>query len=417
MNRTVRPGPRTGEAEIPASKSRAHRLLICAALSGWKGRLRCRGISQDIRATVSCLNGMGSRILPGGEALEIGPGGERPGEPVTLPCGESGSTLRFLLPVAGAMGLRGAFVMEGRLPERPLQPLWDLLVRQGMRLSREENRLLFSGRLRPGAYDIPGDVSSQYVSGLLFALPMLEGASRLTVTGRIESGDYIAMTEDALAQFGVEIRKAGNVYDLQGNGYGRPPETLPDTLEVEADWSSAAFFLALGALSPEGVTVRNMNPRSRQGDRRILTLLEGFGAEIRAEEGRITVRRGALRGQRIDASAIPDLVPVLSVVASAARGETRIEHAERLRLKESDRLQSTSAMLRALGADIRETEDGLLIQGREGLQGGTVSSFRDHRIAMSAAVAASVCAQSVTVLDAECTEKSFPGFWDLFQTL
>ena len=417
MNRTVQPGPRTGTAEIPASKSRAHRLLICAALSGEKRTLRCQGLSQDILATVSCLNGMGSRITCRENRIDIAAGRTEPKADTELRCGESGSTLRFLLPVVGALGLRGSFFLEGRLPQRPLQPLWDLLCDRGMQLELKERRLFFSGRLQPGDFAIPGNVSSQYISGLLFALPLLEGESRLTVTGETESADYIAMTEEALAQFGVPAEKERNVYRIGAGGYRHPPEGLPDVMEVEADWSSAAFFLALGALSPEGVTVSGMNLHSRQGDRRILPLLERFGAKAEVGENRITVRGGALRGQEIDASAIPDLVPVLATVAAAARGRTEIRHAERLRLKESDRLKTTTAMLGALGADIRETEDGLIIDGREGLRGGTVSSFRDHRIAMSAAVAASVCSGAVTVLDAECTDKSFPFFWERFQTL
>ena len=418
MIQVVDPGPRTGEVRIPASKSRAHRLLICAALGNGEVNIRCRGISRDIEATVACLQAMGSEIRMEKDRILVRPIKEILKEPVLLPCGESGSTLRFLLPVAGALGMEGCFRMEGRLPERPLQPLWDLLVSRGMSLSREENLLRFSGRLRAGSYEIPGNISSQYVSGLLFALPLLREGSALSVTGPLESADYIAMTEDALELFGVKFGKTGNSYAI--SPMNRETENIfhvPADLEVEADWSSAAFFLSLGALSPTGVTVRGLNPESRQGDRRILELLADFGAEIIPSEDAVTVRRGCLHGLRIDASAIPDLVPVLSAVAAAAQGETVIEHAERLRLKESDRLRTTTEMLRALGAEIRETGDGLIIHGKETLGGGTVSSFRDHRIAMSAAVAASVCQNPVTVEDAECTEKSFPGFWELLDTL
>ena len=417
MNQTIAPGPRSGRAEIPASKSRAHRLLICAALYGGETALRCRGISKDILATMDCLRAAGCRIRQEGELLLLQPAEGVPEEPVTLPCGESGSTLRFLLPVAGALGLRGAFRMEGRLPERPMQPLEDVLREKGMRISREGDRLAFGGRLRPGAYAIPGDVSSQFVSGLLFALPLLPGESTLEVTGRVESADYIAMTEDALRGFGVSMEKNGYFYRVRPATARRTERGRGETLEVEADWSSAAFFLALGALSPEGVAVTGMNPDSLQGDRRILSVLEEFGAEIRVRGGEILARRGRLQGVTVDASGIPDLVPVISAVAAAAEGETVITRAERLRLKESDRLKTTAAMLGALGAEIEETADGLRIRGRGGLAGGEVSAFRDHRIAMSAAVAASVCRSPVTVTGAECTEKSFPGFWELLDSL
>ena len=418
MNQVILPGPRRGTAEIPASKSRAHRLLICAALTGRETELICRGISRDIEATVRCLRAMGHRIEIRGDRIRIQPGAEKPEHPAELRCGESGSTLRFLLPVAGALGLEGSFFLEGRLPERPLQPLEDVLSEKGMRLEREGSELRFSGRLRPGAYEIPGNISSQYVTGLLFALPLLDGQSTLTVTGPIESADYIAMTEEALEQFGIAPEKRDGVYHISPEALRTAAEeNSPRVIRVEADWSSAAFPLAMGALSPEGVTVWPMNRDSRQGDRRILSLLEEFGARAETEEDRITLRRGTLRGMNIDASAIPDLVPVLAAVAAGAEGETVIRHAERLRLKESDRLQSTAEMLRGLGAEVRETADGLIIRGKTELRGGRVSSWNDHRIAMAAAVAAGLCREPVEITDAECTEKSFPGFWELMDGL
>ena len=301
--------------------------------------------------------------------------------------------------------------MEGRLPQRPLQPLWDLLEMHGMELHQEGEQLGFSGQLRPGNYEIPGNISSQYVSGLLFALPLLAGESSLKVTGAIESADYIAMTEDALSQFGLPLAGEGYDYQIPGGGY---PAAFAagQALRVESDWSSAAFFLSLGALSPAGVTVTGMDLTSRQGDRRILELLAGFGAEVTAAAEEITIRRGEMHGQRIDAAAIPDLVPILAVVAASCPGETIIEHAERLRLKESDRLMAVSTTLNALGAEVRERTDGLEIIGKAQLAGGEVSSFNDHRIAMSAAVAASLCQHPVTIQGAESTEKSFPGFWE-----
>ena len=417
MIQKVMPGSRSGSTGIPASKSRAHRLLICAALGNRKVTIICQGISRDIEATMNCLRAMGCGIAREGSRIQVRPAERNPEKSVLLCCGESGSTLRFLLPVAGALGLEGVFRMEGRLPERPLQPLWDLLQRQGMNLRREGDLLHFSGRLRSGDYAIPGNISSQYVSGLLFALPLLEAESRLRVTGTVESADYIAMTEDALTLFGIPYEKTGNEYRIPPWNKDFGNRGIPALLEVEADWSSAAFFLAMGALSAKGVTARNLNPESRQGDRRILDLLKAFGAQVSEGENSVAVRKGELRGLRIDASAIPDLVPVLATVATAAEGETVIDHAERLRLKESDRLQTTAEMLRSLGAEIRETEDGLLIRGKGKLRGGRVSSFQDHRIAMSAAVAASVCQEPVIIEDAECTDKSFPGFWEKLNAL
>ena len=410
---SVLPGPRTGTVSIPASKSRAHRLLICAALSRENSVLICRGLSADIEATCRCLRGMGAGIDVQGDRIHVRPlvltEDEIGGPERELPCGESGSTLRFLLPVVGALGLSAVFRMEGRLPFRPMDPLTEELRVHGMRIRQEGALLHCEGKLRPGAYRIPGNISSQYISGLLFALPLLEGDSTLTVTESLESADYVAMTEDALRQSGFRAVREGAVWRVPGNQRG----CLSGTLPVESDWSSAAFFLSLGALSPAGVTVRGMNFASVQGDRAVLEVLRRFGASVREDGDAVSVSRGSLKGIRLDASGIPDLVPVLAVVAAAAEGETVIEHAGRLRLKESDRLETTAAMLRALGADVRETPDGLRVSGHTGrLRGGEVSSFGDHRIAMSAAVAASLCESSVLVSGAECTDKSFPGFWE-----
>ena len=406
MNATVAPGPRRGRVTPPASKSQAHRLLICAAMGEKETLLRCDGISKDIAATAACLRGLGAEIAAEDGTLRVRPAAAGTGDGV-LPCGESGSTLRFLLPLAGALGRSAVFLMEGQLPRRPLSPLWELLCEGGMELTQEGNRLTCRGQLRPGAYRIPGSVSSQFISGLLMALPLLPGDSTLEVTGSVESADYIAMTEEALRLAGLRLEKEGRRYFIPGAQ--RP--ALPPEITVERDWSAAAFFLCAGALSPAGITVAGMDPASRQGDRRIVSLLRAFGAEVWEGPEGVAVRRSALRGLEIDASQIPDLVPVLSVAAAAAEGETRIVNARRLRLKESDRLETTAAMLSALGADIRQTEDGLRIRGRTKLRGGTAEAAGDHRIAMSAAVAAGACASPVTVLGAECAEKSYPRFW------
>ena len=412
MNRLVLPGARRGGVTVPASKSQAHRLLICAALSGGETLLRCDGISDDIAATARCLSAMGSDIREVPEGLLVLPGTAPQGE-AALPCCESGSTLRFLIPVLGALGLTGVFRMEGKLPSRPLSPLKELCCGSGMTIRQEGALLRCSGLLRPGEYEIAGNISSQFVSGLLMALPLLPGNSRLRVTGKVESADYIAMTEDALTKSGVRWEKEGWEYRIPG--CQRP--SLPRELTVERDWSSAAFFLVMGALSPAGITLRGLDTASRQGDRKALAILREFGAELTEGPEGITVRRGPLRGIRIDAAQIPDLIPALSVLAAAAEGETVICNAGRLRLKESDRLRTTAAMLRALGAEAAETEDGLRIRGRKKLAGGSVDAAGDHRIAMSAAAAASAAEGPVTVLGAECVKKSYPRFWDDLEAL
>ena len=413
MKRTIPPGARTGRVRIPASKSQAHRLLICAALGEEKTEVVCDGISADIAATAKCLSALGAKIEEMETGFLVSPIKKVPEGRCDLYCGESGSTLRFLLPVVGALGVQAAFHREGRLPQRPLAPLDAVLTAHGMTLSEDGDLLLCSGQLQAGDYEIAGNVSSQYISGLLMALPRLAGESTLTVTGTLESAAYVAMTEDALRLSGVEFSKNGASYAIPGGQRFR----LPARTAVEGDWSNAAFFLCMGALAKEGIRVEGLNLKSSQGDRGVLDVLRAFGAAVSEEENAVTVRRGTLRGVTVDASPIPDLIPVLSVVASVAAGETRVENAYRLRLKESDRLQSTANLLRALGGRVEEKEDGLVITGVPTLHGGAVETQNDHRLAMSAATAACAAMGEVTVDNDACVAKSYPRFWEDFGSL
>ena len=413
MKRTIPPGARTGRVHIPASKSQAHRLLICAALGEEKTEVVCDGISADIAATAKCLRALGAAVEETEAGFLVSPIKKVPEGRCELYCGESGSTLRFLLPIVGALGAQAVFHREGRLPQRPLAPLDGVLTAHGMTLSEDGDLLLCSGQLQAGDYEIAGNVSSQYISGLLMALPRLAGGSTLTVTGTLESAAYVAMTEDALRLSGVEFSKNGASYAIPGGQRFR----LPARTAVEGDWSNAAFFLCMGALAKEGIRVEGLNLKSSQGDRGVLDVLRAFGAAVSEEENAVTVRRGTLRGVTVDASPIPDLIPVLSVVASVAAGETRVENAYRLRLKESDRLQSTANLLRALGGRVEEKEDGLVITGVPTLHGGAVETQNDHRLAMSAAVAACAAMGEVTVDNDACVAKSYPRFWEDYGSL
>ncbi|MBR4725137.1 MAG: 3-phosphoshikimate 1-carboxyvinyltransferase [Lachnospiraceae bacterium] len=437
--RKVLPGPRTGIAHIPGSKSKAHRLLIMAALSDAPTTLECNGLSNDILATINCLKALGCditteddsliRVIPLSSALS-GSGDNLKNSdtestdkltPNILPCRDSGSTLRFILPLAGVLNAQACFEMEGRLPERPLAPYDSELEAHGMKLRKDGNSLHCEGRLLPGNYTLPGNVTSQYISGLLMSLPFLGGDSTLTITGPIESSDYIHITEDVLRLAGIRFT-CNNVYDGSDLVYhipGGQRSQLPDKLSVESDWSGGAFFLCLGALSPAGITVRGLNTDSTQGDKAILDILKRFGADISIENdpADITVRHSALKGCEIDAAGYPDLVPIIGVIAAAASGTTRIINAGRLRLKESDRLKTTAEMLTVLGATVTEGEDSLTIEGRGSLKGGTIDSHDDHRIAMSAAVAASICDAPVIVTAPECVKKSFADFWEVFEEL
>ncbi len=413
MNKSCAPGPRTGEIRIPASKSQAHRLLICAALGKEKVGISCDGISRDIAATEACLNALGAEIREEGKLLAV-----RPVERISsglsrLLCGESGSTLRFLLPLVGALGGEAVFLRQGRLPKRPLAPLDGQLRQHGMTLWEQGDELFCSGKLRAGDYCLPGNVSSQYISGLLMALPLLDGDSTVTVTGVVESAPYIAMTEQVLRLASISFEKQGNTYWIPG----RQRCALPASVAVEGDWSNAAFFLCMGAFSPEGIGVHGLSADSPQGDREVLHLLRRFGAQVSVKGSGVYVRQGRLRGQTVDAAAIPDLVPILSVLAAAAEGETLIRNAERLRLKESDRIASTVQLLRDLGGEVEELPDGMRIIGHGYLRGGMVQSANDHRIAMAAAAASCLCREMVTVQGSMCVEKSYPRFWQDFEGL
>ncbi|MCQ2771055.1 MAG: 3-phosphoshikimate 1-carboxyvinyltransferase, partial [Clostridia bacterium] len=345
MIKTILPINRKGTVQVPASKSQAHRLLICAALAKNKSVLVCDGISKDISATIKCLNALGADIKVENDKIYV--------SPITslvkdahMYCGESGSTLRFMIPIVGAFGVNATFHMEGKLPERPISPLDEVLIAHGMAFNKVNAELHCSGKISGGKFSIPGNVSSQYITGLLFALPMLDSDSTLEVTGKIESSDYILMTEDALKNSGISFVKKENIYSI----YGNQCYEVRNEVIVESDWSSAAFMLCAGAFSNEGIKLKNINLSSTQGDKRIVKILEQFGANVETKNDVVTVKKDRLDGITIDASQIPDLVPVICSVASVAKGRTIITNAERLRIKESDRIETTVKMLSNLGA-------------------------------------------------------------------
>lgn len=414
MKATLTPAILNGKIKAIASKSAAHRALICAAFADRSCEIVCEEINDDISATVSCLTSLGVKITRREGSFIVLPI-RTPKQNATLDCGESGSTLRFLVPVVAALGCGASFKMSGRLPERPLSPLREELEAHGISFSpKGSNPLTVSGKLTAGEYRIRGDVSSQFISGLLMALTLCEGECGLTLEGKIESLPYINMTIDTLFEFGAQPSFESGRFTIEESS----TLTSPERLTVEGDWSGAAFPLCTGALNKKSkVSVLSLDSESTQGDRAIIELLVRFGADVRRKGDCFTVRGGDLLGIDIDASDIPDLVPVLAVVACAAEGRTTIRGAARLRLKESDRLATISEVLRTLGADIETTDDGLIIEGGKALTGGEVSSYGDHRIAMSAAVASCICQDTVVINGAEAVAKSYPDFWRDFSSL
>ncbi len=386
-----------GSIPAIASKSMAHRLLICAALSRDPSQIRCETLSDDISATAGCLRALGCELTYTGGTFYASPG-PCP-ERATVDCGESGSTLRFLLPVISALGIGCRLNLHGRLPARPLSPLYGELCRHGAKISPEgSNPILASGKLRGGTYNLRADVSSQFISGLLFALPLCEEDSKIVLTGKRESASYIEMTLSALRAYGIKITSTPDGYTVPGKQKYRSPGALT----VEGDWSNGAFWLSAAALGAP-LSVTGLDPESLQGDRRVVEAL----SEITKEGSRAM----------IDAQDIPDLVPVLAVVAAAQKKTTVIYNAQRLRLKESDRIESTADLLRAIGASVTKTEDGLRIKGDPAaLHSAKVDSANDHRIAMAAAIASVVCG-NVEIEGAEAVNKSYPSFFEDFRRL
>ena len=394
-NVTISPSVLSGSILVPPSKSAAHRAAICSALAGGAPLFEGEALSNDITATCRAM-----RAICGG------------GDPVRIDCGESGSTLRFLIPVAAALGLNAEFTGSGRLPERPIGVYLDCLPQHGVSCGTQGGLpLSVSGRMTPGRFVLPGNVSSQFITGLLLALPLLDGDSELILSSPLESAGYVDMTVEIMREYGVTAQPAENGWNIAGRQKYRPCE-----YRVERDWSQAAFFLAAGAL---GGTLRleGLNRDSCQGDRAAERLFREFGAKAEWHGSVLSVSPNELKGMEIDASQIPDLVPVLAATAALCRGRTRIYNAQRLRIKESDRLFAMADGLTKLGGRVVETDDGLIIDGVPTLHGGKAEGFNDHRIVMALSVAALKADGGVTVTDAQSVQKSYPAFFEDYNRL
>lgn len=430
MDVIVYPGRLAGTVKAPPSKSLAHRALICAALTDGTSHIKGISGSQDMKATIRCIEALGASVKMDGDAAEVTGvyAGETPGAytgnaaetgegSVLCDCGESGSTFRFILPVASALGRKARFTGEGKLPERPVTPLADAMKAHGAVFlpdGRDHMPFEIEGKLQPGMYEIPGNISSQYISGLLFALPLLDDDSRIVITGGLQSADYINLTTDMLAKFGIETEKTDDGYLIRGGQHYQAAD-----VEVEGDYSNAAFWLVAGATGSD-IKVTGLRPDSVQGDKRIIEILDRMDAAIAADSEEIQARGYTLSPVGVDCGNIPDLVPVLAVAAcmTEENAECRFTNAGRLRLKESDRLSSTASMLAKLGAGIQICGDEFSVFGSDGLEGGvTVDGFNDHRIVMAAAIAALRCYEPIKITGAEAAAKSYPDFFDVFRSL
>jgi 3-phosphoshikimate 1-carboxyvinyltransferase len=390
-------------AAVPA-KSAAHRALFCGSLAGGSSTLSpvCR--CSDTSATIACLEGAGlSRIENTGAAWRV-TGGLLSGGGKPLNAGESGTTLRFIIPLL-LDGNVHTIIGGGRLLSRPL----SLYERYCSQWSLGGGSLRFRGNLKSGNHQLPGNVSSQFASGLLMALARLDGKSTLSITPPVESGGYISLTRQVMRAFGVTVtQETPETLAVEGGQVYKPCD-----FTIEGDWSYAAALLAIGC-NGRGIMVSGLAPDSLQPDRAVFGILQGMGAVISWKSGHLAVQSGRLENVSLDISQTPDLAPALAALMCTARGTSRIVNASRLRLKESDRLHALAVMLRGIGADITEDEDSLTITGRELLDGGRADAAGDHRIAMAAAIAALTCRQPVYLTGSASVQKSAPDFWQAY---
>lgn len=395
-----------GTVNVPPSKSDVHRAIICAAMANGVSRISPVALSNDIKATIGCIKALGADAVLENNVLTVDGTNMYKNKTALLDCGESGSTLRFFIPIAAVGNINATFVGKGKLPQRPIGIFTEALPKAGTVCKTEGGLPLeIKGKLKSGIFEIPGNVSSQFITGLLLALPILEGDSEIVLTSPLESVGYIAMTIRTMKQFGVNIQATEKGWHIKG---GQSYKTCDYT--TDGDWSQAAFFMVLGAVSGK-VTVKGVAKDSTQGDKKCAEILARFGAKVTQLDNEVTVEKGELKAITIDASQIPDLVPVLSVCAAFAEGTTKIINAERLRIKECDRLKATAELLNNLGGKVKELSDGLEITGVSSLKGGNINGYNDHRIVMSAAVCAARSDEDITATFAMSINKSYPDFY------
>lgn len=418
MDKIFYPAHLAGRMAAPASKSEAHRRLICAGLTREQTRLEGFMSSADTEATIRCLRALGADIAAQGDCLTVRGGVPKDDKLPVMDCGESGSTLRFFVPIALSLTGGATFRMHGQLGKRPMEVYRDLFVPRGVmwRMGVGADcaaELSVRGQLEPGDYVLPGNVSSQFVSGLLFALPLLPGDSNLTVLPPVESVGYIRMTLEALEHSGIAVEETGAFsWRIPGN-----QQYKAQSGRLGGDYSQAAVMLCAGALG-HAVTVTGLASQTTQGDRAVLAHLTALGAQVKETDAGICVTADGLHGAVLDMHDCPDIAPVLALTCQLAKGESRLTGCGRLRMKECDRLTATVDMLNQLGGAACIEGDDMVISGMEGLRGGvTVDGWNDHRMVMLAALAATRCRKPVTVTGVEALNKSWPDFIQTYEAL
>lgn len=413
-NIRIIPSPLKGDIKIPPSKSLAHRAVICAGLSEGISNIDNIIFSEDIKATTMGMESFGIEVNRKDESININGKSKLSLVNSIINCNESGSTLRFLIPLALLTGEEINFEGRGKLVSRPLDVYYEMFKNQNIHYENNNGQLPLKvkGALKPGTFYVKGNISSQFITGLMFALPLLEGDSKIIVTTELESKGYVDLTIDCMESFGVKIEnKNYKEFYIKGN-----QKYINRDYRVEGDFSQAAFWIIAGILGAN-IKCKDLNLNSLQGDRIILDIVKEMGANIKISEDTIEVCESQTKGIVIDASECPDLVPILSVLGALSEGTTKIINAERVRIKECDRLKAMQTELSKVGADIEETKDGLIIRGKSSLKGGTVDSWNDHRIAMAMAVASIKCQEPIIITNSNAVTKSYPEFWKDFKML
>jgi len=413
MTRTVQSANLNGTVIIPPSKSLSHRAILAAALAEGVSTIENMVFSEDIEATLEAIMGLGVEIMKSKNSIKIIGRGKLEAPIWPLHCNESGSTLRFLIPFACLVEGPVVFTGEGKLGTRPLDPYFDLFDKQGIRYSYDGKLpLLVEGHLKPDTFRMPGNISSQFVTGLMYVLPLLDGDSEIILTSPLESRDYVELTIQVLKHFGINVETVtAEHYIIRGN-----QEYRPARYRVEGDFSQSAFWIAAGLMG-NGLELTELDQNTRQGDKRILEIADHMGGKLQWDAGVLKVSGTRTNGAIIDASQCPDLVPIVATLAAVSSGETRIINAGRVRIKESDRLSAICTELNKLGANIEEGPECLVIKGVERLTGGVVEGWNDHRIVMSLTVAAMKCDSPLTIEGSDAVRKSYPHFFDDFKAL
>ncbi len=419
---TLQAAPIQGSIRIPPSKSLSHRALMGAALAEGTSSISNLILSEDILATIEAMRSMGAEIQMEekngrfcAEVTGTAPAAHKERlERMGFNCKESGSTIRFIIPLALLFAKEASFTGSGKLVERPLSVYTELFEQKGIEYTYPEKRLPLTvrGQLQPGTYRLRGNVSSQFITGLLYTLPLLDGDSVLELSTELESKGYVDLTLDMLAYFGIQIEHRGSSFVVPGNQSYKARDYA-----VEGDYSQSIFFLLAGLLGGE-LTIAGLAQKSSQGDAVVMDLMRQMQADVTVEaDGRVQVRKSRPQGIEADCNEFPDLVPALAVLLAFAEGESHLTNLGRLKIKESDRLEAVYRNLKALGADVERGEDDLTIVGKEGLTGASVSGWNDHRMVMSMAMAVLGCEGTLTVSDPDSVRKSYPDFWSDYQAL